>query len=212
VHLEVTDTGCGIDAGTRERIFEPFFTTKPPGQGTGLGLANVFAVVRRLGGQVMLDSEPGQGSRFTLCFPVHQGGDPAAADRSVPMPPGQGTVLVEDDGLVRDGVEAQLRKLGYRPLLAGSAEEAVQQLCQHPGAVDVLLTDVMMPGRLGGELASDLCRQHPDLEVLYMSAHPASEHIAHGRLPEGARCLQKPFDARALGTSLAAALETRWGR
>lgn len=206
VRISVTDTGEGMDRATRDRVFEPFFTTKEAGRGTGLGLSTVLAIVRQLGGAVEVDSECGRGTRFRLLFPALDGADgPAMAVEDAPR--GNGTVLlVEDERLVRIAVRHYLQGLGYRTLVAAGAAEALRISEQHAGPIHALLTDVVMPDGLGKEVALRALARHPDLRVIYMSAHSREELDELGRLDGEAKLLQKPFDERSLALALSEAL------
>jgi CheY-like chemotaxis protein len=187
-------------------VFEPFFTTKGLGKGTGLGLSTVFAVVRRLGGQVRVDSELGRGTTVTLFFPVTEWAPPAL-DALAPPAPGDETVLVvEDDALVRATVQAYLETLGYRVLGAANAEEAVRATEGAEQRIDLVVSDVMMPGRLGGDLARELRERRPDLRILFMSAHSRDELARLGRIEPGAPFLEKPFAQAELGRAARAIL------
>lgn len=212
VTVSISDTGAGMDEATRARIFEPFFSTKRGSGGTGLGLAAVLDIVNRLGGRIIVDSQIGRGTTFTLWFP-ETARRPAAAAAPVRAERGSETVLVvEDDPLVRAAVEHYLGVLGYRTLVAASPEEAMR-ICQRRQApaqeqkIDLLLTDVMMPGRLGGDLAQELQASYPGLRVLFMSAQPGEDLVRLGRLPPEAPLLSKPFDERALGLALRRVLD-----
>jgi PAS domain S-box-containing protein len=210
LHLSIEDTGLGMDATTLEHIFDPFFTTKPVGQGTGLGLSNVQAVVQRLGGRIEVQSQPAKGTVFTVSLPLVS---PAPsldlkAQRQLPWG-GQTVLLVEDDLLVREMVRRQLQALGYHVLEAGTPAQAVAWCRDRGQPIDVLLTDVMMPGQLGTDLANELRVILPSLRVLLMSAHPQEEHARAGRSVDGAGFIGKPFDTAALGRVLADLLRPR---
>jgi PAS domain S-box-containing protein len=204
--LSVRDTGQGMDARTRERVFEPFFTTKEVGRGTGLGLSTVFALARQRGGEVAIASEVGQGTVVTVSLPIA----PRDADqdrRAQEEPTGEETILVvEDDALVRATVESYVAALGYRALMAENVEDALR-LAGESRPIDLLLTDVVMPGRLGGDLAREIASIRAGLPVLFMSAHPRAELERLGRLGADSRLLAKPFDRRDLSLALRAALD-----
>ena len=208
VVLELVDTGVGMSPAVRARVFEPFFTTKAIGKGTGLGLATVFALVRRLGGTLKVDSELGRGTRFRLSFPGVAAAPEPRVPESVPPPAGGATVLmVDDDPLVRLTVENHLSALGYRVLVASNTEEAIE-ICEDAAVrVDVMVSDVMMPGMLGPELGKLLEQRDKKFPVLYMSAHPQEELVRNGHIANGARLLSKPFDAPTLSEALMATLE-----
>lgn len=199
--LTVSDTGQGMDEQTRARLFEPFFTTKADGRGTGLGMASVAALVARMGGSIDVESRPGGGTTFTLLLPVAtielEPDGPAE-----PPPRGRGNVLVvEDDALVRMTLGHYLHSLGYRALLASSYEDAMR-VARSNERLDALVTDVLLPGRLGRDVAREVTSKHPRLPVLFVSAHPARELIQKGQVPADALLLQKPFDPALLASTL----------
>jgi PAS domain S-box-containing protein len=195
--LAVSDSGHGMDAETRSRIFEPFFTTKEVGRGTGLGLSTVYGIVHQSGGHIEVYSEPGQGTMFKLYFPRV----PAAADGSqqaspaVPqLPAGSETILVvEDDRPLRELVTLLLEKAGYQVLCETTAASALARAADQPGPIDLVLTDVVMPGMSGPELASRLAPLRPEAPVLYMSGYTADVIARRSLLPPGAWFLEKPF-------------------
>lgn len=196
VVLSVSDTGQGMDAETREHIFEPFFTTKPMGQGSGLGLATVFGIVRQHQGTVWVYSEPGQGATFKVYLPVAEAPVLSPAAPPQPAPPVAVTetvLLVEDDGTVRKLVGDVLRSHGYRVLATGDAEAGLALAAVHPGSIHLLLTDVILPGKNGRELYQHLAGRRPGLKVLYMSGYTGDVIAHHHVLDEGADFLQKPF-------------------
>jgi len=198
VLLAVKDTGTGIDPVIRERIFEPFFTTKGVGQGTGLGLALVAEIVAQAGGKVNLASEPGRGSMFLVYLPrcdEQPGGSTSALHRIRPGRGRETILLVEDHADVRELLTAQLTGLGYIVLTANSGEEALVRAEQHPGPLDLLVTDMVMPGIGGRELAQRLGGS-PRPKVLYISGY-TSEDIAATLIP-GQAFLQKPFSGAVL--------------
>src|SRR5262249_38034223 len=151
VMLTASDTGAGMDRETRERVFEPFFTTKPPGAGTGLGLATVYAIVRHGGGDVVVESERGKGTTFKVYWPaVEAPAEPVARAGVVPAPRGTETVLlVEDEEAVRELAVTVLSRLGYRVLEAAEAAAAIAVAENHGGPVHLLITDVVLPGLSG---------------------------------------------------------------
>src|SRR5439155_4936383 len=173
VMIAVSDTGQGMDEATKARIFEPFYTTKPIGEGTGLGLAMVFGAVQRAGGRVWVYSELGRGTTFKVYLPV--GGEGPTADQGVAdelMPGGTESILVlEDDDLVRDVVERTLRRLGYEVTVASRPSEAIG--LARETAIDLLMTDVVMPEMTGDALALEICANLPDLPVGFMSGYTA---------------------------------------
>jgi PAS domain S-box-containing protein len=211
VALSVRDTGVGMGEDTKRRVFEPFFTTKEVGKGTGLGLSTVFAVVRRMGGSIDINSAPGQGTTFTLYLPVVIPDPGVKAAERVASAQGQGqTILVvDDDPLVRMTVETHVESLGYRALTASSVTDALKVFTQSPRPIDVVLTDIMMPGLLGSDLNRILQKSAPDVAVIFMSAHPWQDLTRQGHLRENARLLTKPFDAQDLGLALHQALKDK---
>jgi CheY-like chemotaxis protein/GAF domain-containing protein len=199
VMLAVSDTGCGMDAATRARIFEPFFTTKPTGKGTGLGLATVFGIVKQSGGQVCVDSEPGVGSTFRVYLPLVADSAEAERPESSAIPSGAETILlVEDEPELRELTEEMLTVQGYRVLPARDAEEALQIAAAHPGGIDLLLTDVVMPRMSGRVLVERLVEARPGVRVLYMSGYTDDTISHHGVLAPGIALLAKPFTAPGL--------------
>ncbi len=202
VGLRVTDTGCGIAADVLPRIFEPFFTTKEPGKGTGLGLATVFGIVKQHGGTVVVDSEPERGATFEICLPSIGGTASAPhappADRDVAG--GSETILlVEDQPDVRELTQATLESAGYTVIEAASGVEAIAIWRQHRDRIQLLLTDVVMPGGIrGSDLAARLRADRRDLRVVFVSGY--SPETTAGDLALDARqaFLPKPFSRRAL--------------
>ena len=217
VVLEVADTGCGMDAATRERAFEPFFTTKAEGQGTGLGLATVYGIVKQLGGHLHVDSEQGVGTTFRIHLP-RSADEPAPAGREAPAPSGPlGSVggmvlLVEDDVLVRAAARHILRKLGHRVVEAANAEAALTACDRHGGSLDLLLTDMIMPGMDGGRLALEIRTRYPQIRVIIMSAHPEEVLLEQGRIVPGQITIEKPFDEAALAACVRRAFADTAGR
>ncbi len=196
VVLSVTDTGIGMDAETIAHVFEPFYTTKERGKGTGLGLATVYGVVEQSGGQILVQSEPGVGSRFQVYLPAADELEIRLDDAAPAEPPrgGHETVLVAED---EDGVRAMAREVleanGFAVLDARNGVEALRIAGAHAGAIDLLVTDVVMPQMGGGELAQRLTAERPGLRVLYISGYADDAIVRHGVLERGAALLQKPF-------------------
>jgi two-component system cell cycle sensor histidine kinase/response regulator CckA len=201
VMLEVSDAGCGMDAATQTRIFEPFFTTKEPGKGTGLGLATVYGIVKQSGGTISVHSELGHGTTFRICLPRVEA---AAQPRNGDKKPGEITagsetiLLVEDAGPLREVSQRFLRQGGYTVIEAADGAAALAAAREHKGPIHLLLTDVVMPGRSGPQLARELRSAYPNLPVLYMSGYTDEALGHHGVLEEGIALLEKPFTRGAL--------------
>ena len=195
VALVVSDTGIGMDEAVRARAFEPFFTTKPVGEGTGLGLSTVYGIVKQSGGDVLLTSAPGEGTTFTLCFP--RTGEPAGEARPAPIPsltPGHETILlVEDEPMVRELFRDVLEAAGYRVLEAKNGVEALELAARSGRPIDLLVTDVVMPGMGGGELVRRMAEVRPETKVLYVSGYTDDVLVRRGVIDSGASFLQKPF-------------------
>jgi two-component system, cell cycle sensor histidine kinase and response regulator CckA len=210
VMLAVSDTGIGMDAETRAHIFEPFFTTKELGKGTGLGLATVYGIVKQSGGYVWVYSEPGRGATFKIYLPLVDA-VPDTAGLPVPVQPvtgGRETVLVaEDDPSVRAVVSDVLTQKGYRVLRAPDGQAALEMARSHPAEIHILLTDIVMPGMTGRELAEALVAVRPGVRVLYMSGYTDDAVVRHGVLEEGMPYLQKPFAPRALASKVREVLD-----
>jgi len=208
--LAVSDTGCGMDAATRARAFDPFFTTKPTGKGTGLGLSTVYGIVKQSRGNVWLYSEPGEGTVVKVYLPrSDRTSAPAEVrpPREAPARSGTGRILVvEDDPAVREMLEEILRDRGYEVATAGSGGEAEAVVDASPSPPDLLVTDVVLPGLTGRELAERIRERHPSVVVLYISGYTENTIAHHGGLDAGVRFLQKPFRAAALVEEVEAAL------
>jgi len=182
------------------RIFDPFFTTKEVGKGTGLGLATVYGIVKQSGGYVWVDSEPGQGACFTIYLPrVKRTIAPDASTKPEERPRGTETILVaEDEEALREAACDYLGSLGYTALAAGSGKEALSVASQHVGPIDLLITDVVIPGGMSGrELAQMLASLRPHLKTIFMSGYTDDAVLRHGIQELAATFLQKPF---SLGT------------
>jgi CheY-like chemotaxis protein len=195
--LAVSDSGTGIAPQVRERLFEPFFTTKPRGQGTGLGLATVYGIMQQSGGGIEVASVPGKGTTFILYFPLaaeEATAEPAAAARSDVNPRGEGTILLaEDDEAVRAIARETLERAGYRVLAAPDGSAALAMASAHDGTIDLLLTDVIMPGMNGRELAATLTRRRPGIRVLFASGYTDNVLEGQDALAPGVTLLDKPF-------------------
>jgi PAS domain S-box-containing protein len=205
VRLEVSDTGCGMDAATRARIFEPFFTTKTAGRGTGLGLASVQAVVQQHGGSVRVESEPGKGTTVVLDLPMADGGDaPDAPAPTLELMIGK-VLLVEDQPVVRMTIRQYLEELGLEVIEASNGEEGRRRFSEAKGSIRLLITDVVMPGMLGTVLAGLLQASSPSLRVLFMTANPQS--IVAERSLTNRGFLRKPFNKQDLAAVLGELLD-----
>jgi signal transduction histidine kinase/CheY-like chemotaxis protein len=207
VRLRVTDTGVGMDADTRARIFEPFFTTKAKDKGTGLGLATVYGIVAQSAGHIWVESEPHRGTTFTIYLPRTDGHADTAAGRDVEVPRGSEAVLiVEDDDGVRHVAASALRALGYRVDVAASGEEGLTWLTSRTTPPDLVVTDVVLKGMSGVELAAQAHHVHPALRVLFMSGYADSALLRRGPIQGGAHFIQKPFTTAELGRKVRDAL------
>jgi signal transduction histidine kinase len=201
VVLTVKDTGSGMDAATKQRIFEPFFTTKAPGKGTGLGLATVYGIVSQTGGGIIVENELGQGSEFIVYFPLELG----SIEEIEPLPPldapaphAETILIVEDEEVVRHLERAVLGDDGYQVLCASCPSEALQLLKEHPGQIDLLVTDVVMPEMHGPELAKMAAVLRPSLQVLFVSGYSENDINDQGGLDPGLDVLEKPFTHQSL--------------
>ena len=199
VMLSVRDTGMGMDKETQSRIFEPFFTTKEKGKGTGLGLSTVYGIVKQTGGYVMVQSEPGRGTTFQIYLPRVEGvAEKLAAPVALTALGGTETVLlVEDEESVRQLVRETLAAKGYRVMEAENGESGMAVAAQHDGKIDLVITDVVMPGMGGRELVKQLAQSRPQTRVLYLSGY-TEDAISEGTIESGAAFLQKPFTLQNL--------------
>jgi signal transduction histidine kinase/ActR/RegA family two-component response regulator len=194
VLLAVSDTGIGMDVETQGRIFEPFFTTKPPGKGTGLGLSTVFGIIQQSGGNIWVYSELGTGTTIKIYLPRAEGSEDEPEEFPPPTLHGKETILlVEDQDEVRRVATTILRNYGYRVLSASNAGEALLACEKHLRAIDLLLTDVVMPQMSGPELSQRILAQRPDLKVLFMSGYADGAVVGHGILDSGTDYVQKPL-------------------
>ena len=195
VVLEVRDTGTGIGPQVLPRLFEPFFTTKPTGVGTGLGLSTVFGIVTQSGGHIRVQSVVDQGTAFTIYLPRLTHEPMVTGDvRAAPMPCGSETILmVEDEAAVRDIARRILTRQGYSVIEAGTGSEALFVSVEHPGPVYFMLSDVVMPGMSGDELAARLATIRPATRVLFMSGYADADLVRRGGIARGVAFVQKPF-------------------
>jgi len=207
VMLAVTDNGCGMDEKTKAHIFEPFFTTKEKGKGTGLGLATVYGVVKQSGGFVWVYSELGHGTTFKIYLPQIEDTVPIGARDSGAgsrnLPKGfEVVLLVEDEVGVRELAREYLQMSGYEVLVAENGHTALELAAMHAGQIDLLMTDVVMPGINGRELAERISKIRPDIRILYMSGYTDQAITQHGVLGDDVVLLQKPFTLTALASKL----------
>jgi len=208
--VAVTDSGAGMDATVRAHLFEPFFTTKEVGKGTGLGLATVYGIVKQSDGYISVYSEPGRGSSFKVYLPRIETppGTTVASSRERPERGTETVLVVEDEAAVlvlsRRALEAQ----GYVVLAASDPTDAMRVVERHGGTIHLLLTDVVMPGLSGQELADRIAARRPGMRVLYMSGYPGDAVVQHGSLPVGSAFLQKPFSPDGLARKVRDVLDS----
>ncbi|SHE69627.1 PAS domain S-box-containing protein [Desulfacinum infernum DSM 9756] len=201
VQLSVSDTGCGMDAETLSKIFEPFFTTKETGKGTGLGLATVYGIVKQSGGHIWVYSEPGKGSTFKVYLPRAEKERKQEEESQAPLERARGgerVLVVEDEPALRGLAKAVLERYGYRVEVAGSGEEALRLVEEGGFRPDVVVTDVVLPGMSGAQLAEQLGGRLPGLRLLFMSGYTDDSVVRHGILEGHVPFLQKPFSVRDL--------------
>jgi len=201
-----------MDRVVLEHVFEPFFTTKEPGKGTGLGLSTVHQIVKQLAGSIEIDSTPGKGSTFRVRLPSHaEKRDESVSSAPAPKTSQPGTetiLLVEDDDLIRSSVRRHLSRNGYRVIAASHGQEAIELAAAHADSIDILLTDVIMPGMGGRELATRLVALDPSLRCVFMSAHTQEMLVEQGRLDAGTHYLEKPYDLDDLTALLRRVLDS----
>ena len=208
VAVSVTDSGTGMDQSILTRIFEPFFTTKERGRGTGLGLATVHGIVRQSGGHIDVHSVVGRGTTFTLYFPVAESREARAPEGARPTHAAARAsavvLLVEDEAGVRRAASTMLRRSGYEVLEASNGADAIALAVSHRGPIDVLLTDMVMPGMDGAELARRVAAQRPGIGLVLMSGYSEAATLRRWEVPEGAVLLEKPFGSEGLRRAISA--------
>jgi two-component system, cell cycle sensor histidine kinase and response regulator CckA len=211
VKLVISDTGCGMDEETRSHMFEPFFTTKELGRGTGLGLFTVYGIVKQAGGEIVVDSRPGEGTTFAVYLPpatvpADEAQETAGAPR-LARGGGETLLLVEDEPSIRKLAGDALRDQGYAVLEARHGFEALVTSAHYLEPIHLLITDVVMPQMSGNEVAQQLTAIRPDLKVLYISGYTHDGVIHHG-VSDQAAFLQKPFTPDVLIAKVREVLET----
>jgi two-component system cell cycle sensor histidine kinase/response regulator CckA len=210
VVLTLGDTGTGMDTETLSHIFEPYFTTKKPGEGTGLGLSTVYGIISQAHGDIGVRSEPGKGTVFTVYLPRTEGPNEAAESPTLPRGPGAGTetiLLAEDEDSVRKLIKHLLTARGYKVLEAVNGSEALRVFEQHAGSVHLLLTDMIMPGVSGRELAQRVLERNPDVKVIYMSGYTDDMLLSAGALGPGMLFLRKPLKPEVLASRIREVLD-----
>ena len=205
VRLEVIDNGIGMDRATQARIFDPFFTTKDPGQGTGLGLATVYGIVKQSGGYVWVESMPNEGATFTIYLPLTNAKQRASGTSLVSgAGNGERILIVEDEAAVRRVARRALELHGYEIVEAPDGETALALAARHE--IHLVLTDVMMPGMLGPSLAAEMQRRFPNVPVVFMSGH-SDEIVRGGLLDPATPFLAKPFTPAQLALKVRETLD-----
>ncbi len=205
VRASVSDTGTGISAEVRKHLFEPFFTTKESGRGTGLGLATVYGIVKAAGGDVWVYSEPGKGSVFNVYLPrVDRAGEPSRHEPAeVSVTRGSETIfLVEDEDVIREMVREYLGAKGYTVHAAGSGHDAIRQASALREPIDLLLTDIVLPGPNGREVSEALSRSRPTMKTIFMSGYVDDAQTVGQILSEGRDFIQKPIGLEALARKI----------
>ncbi len=213
VVLCIRDNGCGMDEETISHLFEPFYTTKVIGRGTGLGLATIYGIVQQNDGFIDVDSRPGHGSTFRLYFPCHgELIDVSGKEAATVISDERGSknvLLVEDEPTVLAMTEMMLKHLGYKVFSASKAEDAVCKARECADRIDILVTDVIMPGVNGRDLARRILEVCPDIAILYMSGYTADVISQHGMVKENIHFIQKPFDLPGLSVAVREAMNSR---
>lgn len=210
VMLSISDSGSGMTPEVLDRAFEPFFTTKPAGQGTGLGLSQVYGFVKQSGGHVSLYNEPGHGSTVKIYLQRYMADMQLRDTRETSVAVGQNSetiLVVEDDPQVRAFAVDALRELNYTVLEAAEAGSAANLLDRHGTAIDLLLTDVVLPGMNGRQLAADAQRRRPHLKVLFMTGYSRNAIVHQGKLDADVELISKPFTQAALAAKIRSVLD-----
>jgi CheY-like chemotaxis protein len=209
VLMSVTDTGSGMDKETQSHIFEPFFTTKEPGKGTGLGLATVYGIVKQSNGHIAVDSEPGRGTTFKVYLPsLEQSASLTAPPPAITAHRGNATILlVEDEAPLRALSSESLQRLGYTVLSAADGIEALEAVEKHPGRIDIVVTDIVMPHLGGKELVDTLRQKHSNFGVIFMSGYTESSLPETDTVSGGEVLLAKPFSSELLAQKVNEVLE-----
>jgi two-component system cell cycle sensor histidine kinase/response regulator CckA len=205
VMLAVSDTGVGMDAHTRANVFEPFFTTKGKGKGTGLGLSTVYGIVKQSGGYIWVYSEPGKGTTFKIYLPQVKNEEEEKTTVEVPPETLRGNetiLLVEDDSDVREVAKVILSQYGYQVIKASNGKEALELVKNKNHEIQLMITDVVMPGMSGRELAAKIAALRKDLKVLYVSGYTDDAIVKHGMLKSDIVYLPKPFSIEDLLTKV----------
>lgn len=211
VCLTVSDNGCGMDKDTCANIFEPFFTTKKTGEGTGLGLATVYGIVKQNDGFINVYSELGEGTTFRIYLPSHEslsGKKGGSKKNMITEGSGETILLVEDEAAIMRMGKTMLERLGYMVLSSDNPMDALKVAKEYPGEIHVLITDVVMPEMNGRDLAESLQASKPALKILYMSGYTANVIAHHGTLDDGVHFLQKPFSQAQIASAIKGVLET----
>ena len=212
VLLAVSDDGCGMSREVMAKLFEPFFTTKGVGKGTGLGLATVYGIVRQNQGFINVYSEPGQGTTFRIYLPAIAREETQAADpegTSLDVRGSETVLLVEDEQAILEMTATMLRMNGYTVLAAHTPEQALELARTHAGRIDLLITDVVMPGMNGKDLSERLAALRPPFKCLFMSGYTADAIAHHGVLEKGVQFIHKPFSQKGLLGKVRQTLDAR---
>jgi CheY-like chemotaxis protein len=204
VQLTFSDNGSGMEPEVLSHLFEPFFTTKNLGEGTGLGLAMIYGIIKQNHGAISVDSKPGLGTTFRIYLPQYEAQvDSAQTDSNIAKEAGCGTILlVEDEPMILEMTTLLLKRLGYNILPAATPAEAIRLAEEHVGEIQMLMTDVIMPAMNGRDLARKLSSLHPKIKRLFMSGYTANVIAQHGVLEEGMNFIQKPFSIKELSAKV----------